>query len=193
MKYILALIIGIILALLLPRWIKKRVMESLIKKLENQDYDNFFKQLDSLLCKCLFTPYQRESVRLNAFSLTKKEKEYESQLELLMKVSIEKRQQLNTLMISYSYYLQKKDAAKCQSLLTSIQEIGDANLAHNCEIQYSVIIKEETIYLNECKQRLKNANSQDKHNLYYLLSLMYHYQGNYEKEKEYLNLIKKII
>ena len=61
-------------------FLKNNIFNKLLKDMQKQDFDTFFKRLDSFTTKLFYAPFNREYMRLNAYFLMGDEKKLKNSL-----------------------------------------------------------------------------------------------------------------
>ncbi len=63
--------------------------------MQKQDFDTFFKRLDSFTTKLFYAPFNREYMRLNAYFLMGDEKKIKEQFDLILTLRMSKKQDID--------------------------------------------------------------------------------------------------
>ena len=158
------LIIIVIMTLVfifVPIIMKKVVWKKLLSQLDNEQYDEFYKTLDSNACKFSYQAFNREYMRLSG------------------------------------YLAQRNDAKikKAEGMLSYGKSYVDEKSFKNMQIQFSILMKKEAKYIEDCKKILNgmwDGKSELDNNkkfpvgtIQYLIGLQYSYLKDVDHMMEY--------
>lgn len=82
-------------------------MEKLLTQLNNEQYDEFYKTLDSTSCKLSYQAFNREYMRLSGYLAQRNDAKIEEQFELLKNMRISNKQKASVASRGFYYYLEK--------------------------------------------------------------------------------------
>lgn len=190
-EILLIVLIVVLVTIALPFGCRRLLLDQLARCLQQRKFDEFLQKVDSPLCRALFSAYQREYFRLNAFSLQGDAAQTDAQYQKLLGMKLRSLQQEKTLVLNaFSYYLNAGNAPRTTALLPRLKEAVGAEEYRNYKMMYSVAIQKEAKYIPEMEQQLAGAGKLDQSVLHYMLSLQYGYRGDTEKAQEHLRLSK---
>ena len=166
-----------------------------MEALQKQDFDAFFKRLDTLSCKYFYPPFNREYMRLNGYVLKGDKKKVEECFELLLQMRKSKKQELDVVIKAFYYYIDENNKRKCKALLERMKTIADESITQECEVLYDILLEEETKYIDDMEEQLKDEELQDaqKGMFHYMLALQYNYKHDEKKKKEHLDAAAKAL
>ena len=180
------IIIIIVLTLILivvPIIMKKVTWKKLLKELNDEEYDAFFSTLDSTVCKLSYSAFNREYMRLSAFIAQRNDDRIEQQLNMLKNMRISNKQKASVGARGFYYYLEKGKIKKAEGMLSYCKNLADERSYKDMEIQYSILLKKEAKYIDECKEKLAKMTGTDKFpkgTMQYLIGLQYSYKDDIE-------------
>lgn len=82
-------------------------MEKLLSQLDNEQYDEFYKTLDSNACKFSYQAFNREYMRLSGYLAQRNDAKIEEQFDLLKNMRISNKQKASVASRGFYYYLEK--------------------------------------------------------------------------------------
>lgn len=184
--------VTIVLIVIAQVW-KQAILKKLIKSLQQGDFDAYFKRLDTLSCKYFYPPFNREYMRLNGYIMKADKKKIEECFDLILKMRLSKKQNLDVTIKAFYYYLDEDSKKKCKSLLERLKEIADESITRECQIIYDILLEEKTSYIEEMEEQLKNEELQEaqKGMFHYMLALQYSYLKEDDKKNEHLHAASK--
>lgn len=187
-----AVVLTIVLVVATQVW-KQRILKKLMEALQKQDFDAFFKRLDTLSCKYFYPPFNREYMRLNGYVLKGDKKKVEECFELLLQMRKSKKQELDVVIKAFYYYIDENNKRKCKALLERMKTIADESITQECQVLYDILLEEETKYIEDMEEQLKDEALQDaqKGMFHYMLALQYNYKHDEQKKKEHLDAAAK--
>ena len=120
------MVLVLVVIILLIIWLavlKKRIFTKVYHYLNVEDYDNFFKCVDSRLARMMIPIYMREYYKLNAYIKMDDYQNVTKQFNYLMKLNLNS-YQLNSILISgFNYYCYQNDKKKCRKILDKMKEV----------------------------------------------------------------------
>ena len=189
------IIVLTLILILVPIIMKRVTWKKLLKELNDEDYDAFFYTLDTTICKLSYSAFNREYMRLSGYLAMRDDNKIEPQLELLKNMRISNKQKASVGSRGFYYYLEKGKIKKAEGMLSYSKGYADEKTYHNMEIQYSILLKKESKYIEDVKQILSSmwdghsALDSDKKyavgTLQYLIGLQYSYLNDNEHTMEY--------
>ena len=196
--YIVITLVVIFVGVVLPMIMKKKVMKQLLNDIEAENFDAFFKRLDSFWANFSLKAYDREVLRLNGLLAQNSDatKIYE-QFSKLMEKKQKDGQKASVLSRMFYYYLEHADEANCAKIIKELEELKFDKLALQCKIQYSVLLKKESKYINEVKSQIHamkesgNTDSAQIGSLEYLVGIQYYYANKKDNARRYLEVALK--
>lgn len=192
-KIIIIAVVAVIVTFIATQYWKQRIFKKLVTNLQKRNFDEYFKVLDSLGCKYIYPPFNREYMRLNAYMMIPDGKKIEQQFELLLKMRMAKKQDLDVSIKAFYYYLDEENKKKCKELLERLKKLDEEGMAMECEVIYDIFLCKETKYIETMEEQLKDPECKglNKGMFLYMLGLQYGYKKDHKKEMDYLQLAKE--
>lgn len=194
------LIIIVIMTLVfifVPIIMKKVVWKKLLSQLDNEQYDEFYKTLDSNACKFSYQAFNREYMRLSGYLAQRNDAKIEEQFDLLKNMRISNKQKASVASRGFYYYLEKGKIKKAEGMLSYGKSYIDEKSFKNMQIQFSILMKKEAKYIGDCKEILNSmwdGKSELDNNkkfpvgtMQYLIGLQYSYLKDIDHMMEYFN------
>lgn len=184
---IIVFIVTAILCAVLSKFLKNNVFKKLLNDLKNANFDDYFKTIDTFLCKMYFPAFNREYMRLNGYVIKGDKKEVDAQFEVLLNMRMNKKQEIDIVMKSFYYFLEDENAKKAKQMLERIRKFGE-DYFNESEVMYNVCIEKSTKYIDEMEEALQDSECKEVNRgmFLYLLGLQYGNENQKKKMKEYL-------
>lgn len=80
--------------------------------MNNEQYDEFYKTLDTGICKFSYQAFNREYMRLSGYLAQRNDTKIEEQFELLKNMRISNKQKASVATRGFYYYLEKEKSKK---------------------------------------------------------------------------------
>lgn len=162
-----------------------------------EDYEKLDKILDNFFCKITYTPFRREMLRLNGYSMQNNVGKVEQQFAFMFKnMRLTKEQEMLLAQRGFYYYMERKEYKKAEKMLKKISDI-DSNYSSLkiMRLMFDILAKKETKYIEALKLSIENINNGEKNNknigiIEYLIALQYSYLKDTDNAKTYLNRAK---
>ena len=181
---VMIIIVLTLVFILVPMIMKKVVWKKLLVQLNNEQYDEFYKTLDTGACKFSYLA-QRNDAKI------------EEQFELLKNMRISNKQKASVATRGFYYYLEKGKIKKAEGMLSYGKSYIDEKTFKNMQIQFSILMKKEAKYIDDCKEILNgmwDGKSELDNNkkfpvgtIQYLIGLQYSYLKDVDHMMEYFN------
>lgn len=163
----------------------KRVqMDRLAILLECEEFEQFDKVADSILCKLLVKHYDLETAKLNSYILRKDKEKTNIQFDFLLKVSQSKQKHINLCVKAFEYYVYESNPAKAKALLRELEKIAEDEIVDFCKMEYEIVIEQSVEYIERLQSDSQIHTGQRKAIDLYLLKRSYENEGNFKKSKE---------
>ena len=184
---IIVFVVTAILCTVLSKVLKNNIFKKLLKELKDANFDEYFKTIDSMLCKLYFPAFNREYMRLNGYVIKGNKKEVDGQFEVLLSMRVNKKQEIDIVMKAFYYFLEDENKKKAKQMLERIRKFGD-DYYNESEVMYNVCIEKSIQYIDEMEEALKDPECKDINRgmFLYLLGLQYGNDNQKKKMKEYL-------
>lgn len=190
MNVIIVFIVFFVMLFLIEAYLKKMKQEKLFAFLQHGEFEQFEKELDSHICIWLIPKFNREFLRMNAYTMQNNLEKLESQFELLLNMRADEKQHTEVIVRAFDYYVNSGNNQKSKMLLEEIKKMNDQNLIDNSQMMYDILIEKNFNYIEKLNNELDYGTNMEKGMKAYLISLQYGYLNNLEKEKEYQDLSK---
>ena len=195
---IIIIIVLTIILIAVPLIMKRVVWKKLLFELDNEQYDAFYKTLDSGACKFAYQAFNREYMRLSGYLAQRNDDKIEEQLDLLKNMRISNKQKASVGSRGFYYYLEKGKIKKAEGMLSYSKGLVDEKTYKNMEIQFSILMKKEAKYIKECQDMLdgmwdgKSALDDNRKypvgTMQYLIGLQYSYLKDTDNMMKYFNM-----
>lgn len=141
--------ITLFLSFILPFALRRIYYQKLFLNLEQKKIDELNLLLDSILCKLLFRPFNREFLRLNGYLINDDSKHIDQQFHLLInEMQLNQKQSLSVLNKAFNYYLSKKDRKHTREVLDELKKNQiSKNELKNKEMLYDIIVEKKATYV----------------------------------------------
>ena len=196
--YIVITLVVIFVGVVLPMIMKKKVIKQLLVDIEQEQFDTFFKRLDSFWARFSIKPYDLEVLRLNGLLAQNNDaQQIYAQFSKIMDKKQKDGQKASVLSRMFYYYLEHADEQNCHKIIKELEELKFDKLALQCNIQYSVLLKKESKYINEVKSQIhamKESGNTDPYqmgSLEYLVGIQYYYANKKDNARKYLEVALK--
>lgn len=188
----LVIVIMISIVIIARLVIDKIVSGKLEQYLLMKDYDRLEKTLDSFFCKVTYTPFRREMLRLNGYSMQGDVGRVEQQFSFMFsKMRLTSEQEIILTQRGFYYYMEQKEYKKAEQLLNHLKKIDSKNHSVKImDIMYDILVRKETKYIDVLKASIKHLENSESKNIgiiEYLIGLQYSYLNDADNMKTYLN------
>ena len=193
---ILIVVIVTVILIFLPIWIRKQLLNKMIRALDHKDFNTLYETLDSKLCVKSYPLFNREFMRLNGYLAQEDDKKIQSQFDYLKSLNLAPKQLASVSTRGFYYYFEKRNKKKAEEMLALSKDCVDERSYKNMEIQDSILLKKEAKYIAECKKMLESMwdgsssiKEEDKYpigTMQYMIGLQYSYLNEYENANAYL-------
>ena len=194
---VIIIIVLTVLFVVVPVIMKKVVWKKLLTQLNNEQYDEFYKTLDSTSCKLSYQAFNREYMRLSGYLAQRNDAKIEEQFELVKNMRISNKQKASVASRGFYYYLEKGKIKKAEGMLSYGKSFVDEKTFKNMQIQFSILMKKEAKYIDDCKEILNglwdgqsgldNNRKFPVGTIQYLIGLQYSYLKDIDHMMEYFN------
>ena len=116
---------------------KNTIMKRLIKDLQKQDFDDYYKTVDSFATKLLIPPFNREYMRMNGLIMQGRKGKVEEQFDLMLNMRMNQKQEIDIVMKAFYYYMEDENKRRAKQLLESVRKFGD-DYYNESKIMYDV-------------------------------------------------------
>lgn len=182
---------------MLKKWYYRRLMADL----EARNFTAFEKDLDSFFAKMSFSAFERESMRLSMLQMAGKPVKADEQVQFMENMRLNKKQRAQLGERGFYVYLEQGKIKKARHMLDLVRQYGSEKQYHNLEMQYSILLKKESKYIDELIERHKaleqpdgtipEALAMNAGTYEYLIGLQYYYKQDHQNKKLWLNRAKK--
>lgn len=185
--YIVSIIIGATIIFIGMQLYKKHLVKKFFRCLQQRDFDTFFKATDCLASKYFFPYFNRLYMKLNAYIIMPDQKKVEETFEELLKLRLNKKQNLDVSIKAFYYYVDEGSKKKCKELLERIKGLENETAMQECQMIFDIFLDKKANYIEDMEAQLKDAEGVNKGMLYYMLGMQYDNLGNQTKGKEYMS------
>ena len=166
---------------------KNTIMKRLIKDLQKQDFDDYYKTVDSFATKLLIPPFNREYMRMNGLIMQGRKGKVEEQFDLMLNMRMNQKQEIDIVMKAFSYYMEDENKRRAKQLLERVRKFGD-DYYNESKIMYDVYLEKSTEYIASMEEALKQEDLPEMNRgmFMYLLGLQYGNDNQKKKMRDYL-------
>lgn len=161
--------------------------------LQNNEFDQLYKELNSFYVKTIFPYYNREYIRLNALMLQGNKEAINKQFEILIPMTTGKKARKDILNKAFEYYVFEQDKECCDPIFKMIKEFGDEEFTKNASVLYDIFILKKSNHIEEFEKGFENLDKFNKVTIATLLIEQYKNKGDLEKAQYYETLSKNIV
>lgn len=172
-------------------FLKNNIFNKLLKDMQKQDFDTFFKRLDSFTTKLFYAPFNREYMRLNAYFLMGDEKKIKEQFDLILTLRMSKKQDIDISLKAFYFYIDDKNKQKIEEMLQRIQKCGNEEIYTQCKIMSAIVIDKSIEYIDDMEAQVKQCEGIDRGMFHYLLGFQYLNKKDTPKAMEHLQSAQK--
>lgn len=190
MESIIIIIILAICSIIATYVLKKMKVNRMVECIRKSDIKGFEKEANSILTKCLFSAFNVEYLRLNAYVIAGDEKKINKTFDVLLRLRKNKRQTEDVTMKAFNYYVGIENAKKAKELLDTINTFTNIRMKEEADMMYNIFILKNDKYIKEMEEELEELPENRKGITEYLLSVQYANKGDKKKAKEYEGLSK---
>lgn len=197
MEKMIVIVVCVLILILIPVLMKKSTWSKLMKALDNEDYDAYYKALNSFPCKMTFSAFDMENMRLSGYMAQNRKDEIEEQFKMIMNMRIKPKQKVVLGQRGFYYYLEQGKVKKARDMIDFVKANGPESAYMDLEMQYSILLKKESKYIDEMKEKIDNVwdgkeeLQGDKKMIVgtfqYLVGLQYSYLNDQENMMYYFN------
>lgn len=185
-------LVVLVISLFGTQFYKNRILNKLLKSMKEQDFDTYFKTLDTLLCKYLFPPFNREYMRLNAFFMLGDMTKIKDQFDLIFRMRINKKQEADVAMKAFYFYVDENEKRKAKEMMGRIEKCSGKEVADQCAITYDIFLDRKADYIDQMEAEVLRSEAGPERGIFhFMLALQYSYLNNSAKEKEHLLIAKE--
>lgn len=200
-QFIIYAIILVIIFIVFPPIIRKQTYKKCMEDLENQNFEKFEKDIDSLASKMSFSAFSRECLRLSEYEAMGNLKKADEQVQFMENMRLNKKQKAILGERGFYVYLSSGKIKKARRMLEMVKEFGTPQQVEPLELSYSILLKKESKHINTCKERysklwdgkspMDSATAMRAGTMEYFLGLQYSYDKDVKNTKHYMNLAKE--
>lgn len=153
------LFILVFLSFLIPVLLRRHVWKRLFLSIDQDDFDTYFKVLDSFMSKISFPAFYRENIRLSAYITQNKEELVKKQINFMeteMRLKREEKQQI--LERAFYYFIDKRDKNATYDILQRIKA-EDSKKYDFMEIEYEILMEKKTSRIKDLEERIEQLKT----------------------------------
>ena len=187
MSEVLIIITILIISSIIMAIIKKNIFIKVYNSLNTEDYDSFFKYVDSRLARAMMPIYTREILKLSAYIKTETNQGVTNQFNQMMKMNLTTYQLSDILVRGFNYYCNPDQINRCKKIVSKMAEVFDERELKKYQRHYDILMNGSTKYINELENELEKHRGKKKGYLEYLLAKSYQTKNNQKDYLKYLN------
>ncbi|MDM8156857.1 hypothetical protein QUV96_04305 [Amedibacillus dolichus] len=174
--------------------LRRHYTKKIVIAMSQEDYDGFFKVLDSSGSKLILRPSEREMMRLSAYLTLGKAKDIEEQLQLMLHMRLKKKERAAVATRGFYYYVEAKNRRKANDMIKIVEENGAPGSAKELKMIASVLLRKEAKYIKEFQSYYDNAKADEQRGMFaYLLGLQYSYIDDEKNTSRYLKEAQQLL
>lgn len=189
------IVILVIILIAIPILMRKLSWKKMINALNDVDYNRYYDIIDSFSCKMTFSAFDRENMRLSGFIAQNRKDDVENQIKMMMNMRIKPKQKVALGTRGFYYYLEQGKAKRARDMIDFAKANGPESSYKDLELQYSILLKKESKYIDEVKAKIDTIWNGKDHldgdkkvvvgTFQYLIGLQYSYKNDLENMKLY--------
>lgn len=187
MNGILIIIAILIISSIIMAILKKNIFMKVYNSLNSEDYQSFFKYVDSNLARALMPIYTREVLKLSAYIKKEVEVDVTKQFNRMMKMELTNYQLSDILVRGFNYYSRHYQGNRCKKIISKMTAVFDEKDLKKYQRHYDILMDCSTKYINELENDLEKHRGKKKGYLEYLLAKSYQNKNNQKAYVKYLN------
>ncbi len=174
--------------------LRRRYTKKIVIAMSQEDYDGFFKVLDSSGCKLVLRPGEREMMRLSAYLTLGRAKDIEEQLQMMLHMRLKKKERAAVATRGFYYYVETKNRRKANDMIKLVEENGSPDTVKELRMIASVLLRKEAKYIKEFQAYYEGAKAKEQRGMFaYLLGLQYTYIDDHTNANRYLKEAQKLL
>lgn len=185
--YTVAAIAVITIAVIIYQIIKRLTLNSLMKALQNKNYEQAIQMSKKPLANKLLTEYMCDLFRIRAYIGMNDEQKFKNELmnDLEKHYPLEKRKEI--LEQYFHYFIIKKDKEYAEKLLDKIKELNDSKYLKYNEQAYEVIFNKRCDLLKKMDDEIETDGYYGfpLGVVVYMIAIQYLYLGDKENARKY--------
>lgn len=195
--FIIFTFILIFIGFILPMLLKRPLLKQLMEYIDTNQFDAFYKKLDSFVCKYAYRPYDIEIYRLNGLIAQDDLDKVTKQVSLILNMRIKDTKKAAALNTVFYYYLQHEDLKQCSFIVHQLKDLGFRDSSHQLDMMVSILLKKESKYINEMKGEIRRLKANDSYDnaqvgmFEYLVGIQYMFDNRKDNARNYLSEAKK--
>ena len=148
------IVILVIILIAIPILMRKLSWKKMINALNDVDYNRYYDIIDSFSCKMTFSAFDRENMRLSGFIAQNRKDDVENQIKMMMNMRIKPKQKVALGTRGFYYYLEQGKAKRARDMIDFAKANGPESSYKDLELQYSILLKKESKYIDEVKAKI---------------------------------------
>ncbi|MEG0470372.1 MAG: hypothetical protein RR562_10730, partial [Longicatena sp.] len=148
---IIVVVVSTVVCALTSKIIKNKMMKRLLEDLKKADFEDYFKMIDSTVCKFYFPAFNREYMRMNGLVMQGEKEKVEEQFDLMLNMRMNKQQEIDIVMKCFYYYLEDENKRKAKTLLERIRKFGEDYFKES-QVMYDVCLEKSVAYIDEMEE-----------------------------------------
>ena len=165
--------------------VRRNQFKKLRQEMFSGQFDAFFARVDGALCRRLFTAYNRDYLKLNAYMMQDDADKVTEQFDHMLERRLPKKQRRDLVAKAFNFFVMQRDAARSDKLLAEIKTWHDERLEAGCAQLYAILIEKKSDYLEEMEQSLDAANDEQRGYLEFLIAEQYENRGDAKQAARY--------
>ena len=144
MSEVLIIITILIISSIIMAIIKKNIFIKVYNSLNTEDYDSFFKYVDSRLARAMMPIYTREILKLSAYIKTETNQGVTNQFNQMMKMNLTTYQLSDILVRGFNYYCNHDQINRCKKIVSKMAEVFDERELKKYQRHYDIFMNGST-------------------------------------------------
>lgn len=185
-KLIIFVIVVVILMFVGIQYFKQKILKKLITCLRDQDYDTYYKTLESFGCKYFYPIFNRTYMKMNGYVMQGDKYKVIQTFDELLKLKLNRKQELDVCVKAFYFYVDEENKTKTKELLDRITNIKNETITEECTVIYDIFIEKETSYIDAMIEQIPESEGAPRGLLNYMVGVQYHYLHDRKKRDQYL-------
>lgn len=183
------LVIAVVLVFILslvPNILSKRLLRQLSELLLNNEFEEFYKLINTKKAKLLLPSYNKEYLLLNSYILKKDDAKVKEQYNKIFNMKLSKQQERVIYLEAFNYYYNTSDRDMIDKIHNRIQTFDEENIKKENQIIYDICVLKLSNHIEEMEEEYNKTNNKQTAMMLYL---QYKNKNDTVNMEKYKNLL----
>lgn len=171
--------------------IQNKKLNEMVALLNEKNFDEFDRLIDSRLVKLVFDPFNVDYIKLNGCIYKQDKKAIDNAFLRFDQVKLTALQRDDIDLKAFNYYLSEGNVAKVHKYYKNIKDSSSNKMKKEVHRLYDIYIEKGSKYLDELIEETAALDERYKSSNELLISAIYGNLKNTEKEREYRELAER--